>query len=37
MAGNLATLPDACAFLNFDERANLRFVANLAAVQVNEF
>src|SRR5712692_9185027 len=37
VAGNLAALADFCVLLDFDERADLRLVADFAAVQVDEF
>jgi hypothetical protein len=37
MARNLAALPDRCVFLDFDKGTDLGFVADFAAVQVDEF
>jgi hypothetical protein len=37
VARDPAPPPDFCIFLNFDEGADLRLVADLAAVQVDEF
>jgi hypothetical protein len=34
VAGNFATRPDLCAFLDFNESANFRFVTDLASVKV---
>ena len=36
VAGNLAAFTDGGVFLDFNERANFRVVANLAAVQIDE-
>jgi hypothetical protein len=36
MTGDLAALPDAGIFLDFDECADLGFVSNLAAIQIDE-
>ena len=36
MARNLAVVPHLCVLLNLHERADLRVVANLATVQVDE-
>jgi hypothetical protein len=36
VAGNFATRPDLCAFLDFDESADFRFVTNLASVKVHK-
>ena len=37
MTGNLAAPSHFGVFLNFDERSNLRFITDLASVQVDEF
>ena len=37
VTGDFAALADTGIFLNFDERADLAFVADLTAVQVDEF
>jgi len=34
VARDFATRPDSCAFLDFNESANFRFIANLASVKV---
>ena len=36
MAGDFAPRPDTCAFLDFNERTDLRFIADLAAVKIDE-
>src|SRR6476659_3583094 len=36
MAGDFAPRPDTCAFLDLNERTDLRFIANLAPVKINE-
>src|SRR5262249_22510288 len=36
VAGNFATRPDCCAFLDFDEGANFSFVTDLASVKVHK-
>jgi hypothetical protein len=37
MAGDLAPFADACILLNLDERADLALIANLTAIQIDEF
>ena len=36
VAGDFAPRPDTCAFLDFNERTDLRFVADLTPVKINE-
>ena len=36
LAGNFAMRPDFCAFLDFNERANFRFVTDLTSVKVHK-
>jgi len=36
VAGDFAPRPDTCAFLDFNERTDLRFIADLAPVEIDE-
>lgn len=37
VTGDLAAGPDPCAFLDFNEGSDLRFVTNLTCVEIDEF
>src|SRR5262249_24701785 len=37
VTGDFAALADAGIFLNFHERADLRFITDLAAIEIDEF